>query len=102
MYQTVRSSEKTSCYIFLFTNDYDANVSRIKNVKQLFPNDKLYIFKPEGLSISNSDLQGYKISQVEDVINYDPIELMALLTLFEDDYENETLKDIIVEYTKGL
>lgn len=102
MYQTVRCSEKSSCYIFLFTNDYDANISRIKNVIQLFPDDKLYIFKPEGLSISNSDLQDYNIQQVEDVVNYDPLELMALLTLFEDDYENETLKDAIVEYTKGL
>ena len=102
MYQTVRTVEKQKCYIFLFTNDYDTNISRIKNVQQLFPTDKLCIFKPEGLGISNSDLQDYGIANVDDVIIYDPIELMALLTLFVEDYDNDILKDAIVEYTKGL
>ena len=80
----------------------DTNISRIKNVQQLFPTDKLCIFKPEGLGISNSDLQDYGIANVDDVIIYDPIELMALLTLFVEDYDNDMLKDAIVEYTKGL
>ena len=62
----------------------------------------MYIFKPEGLGISNSDLQDYGINNVEDVIAYDPIELMALITLFVEDYDNEMLKEAIVEYTKGL
>lgn len=102
MYQTVRAIEKQKSYVFLFTNDYDTNISRIKNVQQLFPSDKIYIFKPEGLGISNSDLQDYGINNVEDVIAYDPIELMALITLFVEDYDNEMLKEAIVEYTKGL
>ncbi len=102
MYQMVRVSEKKKCYIFLFTNDYDTNISRIKNVQQLFPTDKLYIFKPEGLGISNSDLLDYGIDNVENIIIYDPIELMALITLFVDDYDNEELKEAIVEYTNGL
>lgn len=102
MYQTVRAIEKQKSYVFLFTNDYDTNISRIKNVQQLFPSDKIYIFKPEGLGISNSDLQDYGINNVEDVIAYDPIELMALITLFVEDYDNEMLKEAIVEYTNGL
>lgn len=102
MYQMVRVSEKKKSYIFLFTNDYDTNISRIKNVQQLFPTDKLYIFKPEGLGISNSDLLDYGIDNVENIIIYDPIELMALITLFVDNYDNEELKEAIVEYTKGL
>ena len=102
MYQTIRSVDKLSCYIFLFTTDYDANLNRIKNVNQLFPNDKLYIFKPEGLSISNSVLLEEGLNNIEDVVVYNPIELMALLTLFVENYDNDTLKDIIVECTKGL
>ena len=102
MYQTVRAVKEQKCYVFLFTNDYDTNISRIKNVQQLFPTDKLCIFKPEGLGISNSDLQDLGIDNVDDVIVYDPIELMALITLFVDDYDNDMLKEAIVEYTKGL
>ena len=98
----VRTVEKQKSYVFLFTNDYDTNISRIKNVQQLFPTDKLYIFKPEGLGISNSDLRDIGIDNIDDVIVYDPIELMALITLFVDNYDNEMLKEAIVEYTKGL
>ena len=50
----------------------------------------------------DAQMQDYGINNVEDVIAYDPIELMALITLFVEDYDTEMLKEAIVEYTKGL
>lgn len=101
-FQTVRKIEDQKAYIFLFTNDLNSNINRILNVKQLYPSDNLIIFAPKGLGLSNSSLEEAGISGNSSVTTYDPLELMALMELFLEDYENDNIKEAINLYTKGL
>lgn len=101
-FQTVRKIEEQKAYVFLFTNDLNSNINRILNVKQLYPSDSLMIFAPKGLGLSNSSLEEAGINGNSSVITYDPLELMALMELFLEDYENDNIKEAINLYTKGL
>ncbi len=42
------------------------------------------------------------LDSVKDFIPYDPIDLMALLDLYMDNYENEALREVITLYTYQL
>ena len=42
------------------------------------------------------------LEHVKDLIPYDPVDLMALLELYMDNYENDTLREIVTLYTYQL
>ena len=39
------------------------------------------------------------LESVKNLIPYDPIDLMALLELYMEDYNNESLRDVVTAYT---
>ncbi len=102
MLQCVYSSATNRCYIFLFTDDIEANNNRLKNVIKEYPKADLFVFKPQELDINMDTLRKEGLEQVKDLIPYDPIDLMALLELYMDDYENEALREVITLYTHQL
>lgn len=103
MLQCVYSKATNRCYVFLITDGYDANINRLRNVMHEFPGAELYVFKPEGLDISMGSLvDKEKIDSVKNLIPYDPIDLMALLELYMEDYNNPKLAEILNLYTHQL
>lgn len=48
------------------------------------------------------DLKERGIEQVKELIPYDPTELIALLELYLDNYENDALRDVVTVYTHQL
>ena len=40
-----------------------------------------------------------QVMSVKNLIPYDPIDLMALLELYMEDYNNESLRDVVTAYT---
>lgn len=102
MLQCVYSSATNRCYVFLFTDDIDANINRLKNVIKEYPKADLYVFKPEELDINMDTLKREDLKQVKDLIPYDPIDLMALLELYLDNYENDALREVVTLYTHQL
>lgn len=102
MLQCVYSSATNRCYVFLFTNDIDANINRLRNVIKEYPGSDLIVFKPQELDINMGDLKEKSIENVKDLIPYDPIDLMALLELYMDNYENDSLREVVSTYTHQL
>lgn len=102
MLQTVYSSLANRCYVFLFTDDIDANINRLKNVIKEYPKADLYVFKPKELDINIDTLKKEGLEQVKDLIPYDPIDLMALLELYMDNYENDALREVVTLYTHQM
>lgn len=102
MLQCVYSSATNRCYVFLFTDDIEANINRLKNVINEYPKANLYVFKPKELDINMDMLKEKGLERVKDLIPYDPIELMALLELYMDNYENEALREVVTLYTHQL
>lgn len=102
MLQCVYSSATNRCYVFLFTDDVDANINRLRNVIKEYPGSKLIVFKPQELDITMGELNDKGLYQIMDLIPYDPIELMALLELFMDNYENDALREVVSNYTHQL
>jgi len=99
-YQCVMNNVTNKCYVFLFTNDVEANINRIKNVTNKFSGADLIIFKPNLLDINIPIIKD--IYQKSDLIVYNPIELIALLELYIDDPFNEKIKETIDKYTNNL
>ena len=100
--QCVYSTATNRCYVFLFTDDIDANINRLKNVINEYSKADLYVFKPKELDISMSDLKNEGIASVVDLIPYDPVDFMALLELYTENYENESLREVLTQYTHQL
>lgn len=100
--QCVYSTETNRCYVFLFTSDIDANINRLRNVINEYPHADLLVFKPKELDITMGDLKERGIEQVKELIPYDPTELIALLELYLDNYENDALRDVVTVYTHQL
>ena len=102
MLQCVYSSITNRCYVFLFTDNIDANINRLKNVINEYPDTDLYVFKPKELDINMDMLNKYRLDRVKDLIPYDPIDLIALLELYLDDYANDKLREVVTLYTHQL
>ena len=102
MLQMVYSSATNRCYVFLFTDDITANINRLKNVIKEYPKAELYVFKPKELDINLATLKNEGLEQVKDLIPYDPIDLMALLELYMDNYDNDALREVVTLYTHQL
>lgn len=102
MLQCVYSTATNRCYVFLFTDDIDANINRLRNVVKEYPRAKMYVFKPMELDINMDTLKREQLTNVKDLIPYDPIEFMALLELYMDNYENDALREIVSTYTHQL
>ena len=102
MLQSVYSSVTNRCYVFLFTDDIDANINRLKNVINEYPKVDLYVFKPKELDITMDTLKKEGLEHVKDLIPYAPIDLMALLELYLDNYENDALREVVTMYTHQL
>lgn len=102
MLQCVFSAATNRCYVFLFTDDIDANINRLRNVIKEYPGSDLIVFKPQELDINMGNLKDNGLEQVRDMIPYNPIDLMALLELYLDNYENEELREVISTYTHQL
>ena len=62
----------------------------------------MYVFKPKELDINMDILKTEGLEQVKDLIPYDPIDLMALLELYMDNYENDALREVVSVYTHQL
>ena len=62
----------------------------------------MVIFKPVGLDFSTDMLLQNKIENVREVVSYEPIELMALISTYLDNYENEAVKNSLITYMHGL
>lgn len=102
MLQCVYSTATNRCYVFLFTDDIDANINRLRNVIKEYPKADLYVFKPMELDINMDTLKREKLENVKDLIPYDPVDLMALLELYMDNYENDALREVVTLYTHQL
>ena len=103
-YQSVYKSNHIpqETYIFLFTEDVESNMDRIRSNQSLYPQSELIIFKPAGLDFSTDMLQQNKIENVREVVSYEPVELMALISTYLDNYENEDVKNSLIAYMHGL
>lgn len=102
MLQCVYSKATNRCYVFLFTEDYDANINRLRNVVNEYPGSELYVFKPQGLDFSMGTLKDEGFEIVKTLIPYDPIDLMTLLELYMEDYNNANLGEVINVFTHQL
>ena len=102
MLQCVYSTATNRCYVFLFTDDIEANTNRLKNVIKEYSKADLYVFKPKELDINMDMLKKEGLVSVKDLIPYDPVDLMALLELYMDNYENDALREIVTLYTHQL
>lgn len=102
MLQCVYSTATNRCYVFLFTDDIDANINRLKNVIKEYSRADLYVFKPMELDINMDTLKREQLENVKDLIPYDPVDLMALLELYMDNYENDALREVVTLYTHQL
>lgn len=102
MLQCVYSTATNRCYVFLFTDDIEANINRLKNVIKEYSKADLYVFKPKELDINMDMLKKEGLVSVKDLIPYDPVDLMALLELYMDNYENDALREVVILYTHQL
>ena len=102
MLQCVYSTATNRCYVFLFTDDIEANTNRLKNVIKEYSKADLYVFKPKELDINMDMLKKDGLVSVKDLIPYDPVDLMALLELYMDNYENDALREVVTLYTHQL
>ena len=102
MLQCVYSTATNRCYVFLFTDDIEANTNRLKNVIKEYSKAVLYVFKPKELDINMDMLKKEGLVSVKDLIPYDPVDLMALLELYMDNYENDALREVVTLYTHQL
>jgi hypothetical protein len=87
-------------HLFLFTTDFDINVTRIINIQADYEQNKLIIYVPEGLDINYSYLHEKGIDNVE-IVDYIPEALMTLLVMYRDenfDFGNQ-IKSVISKYT---
>lgn len=102
MLQCVYSTATNRCYVFLFTDDIEANTNRLKNVIKEYSKADLFVFKPKELDINMDMLKKEGLVSVKDLIPYDPVDLMALLELYMDNYENDALREVVTLYTHQL
>jgi hypothetical protein len=102
MLQCVYSTATNRCYVFLFTDDIEANINRLKNVVKEYPKSDLYVFKPKELDINMDMLKKEGLESVKDLIPYDPVDLLALLELYMDNYDNDALREVVTLYTHQL
>lgn len=102
MLQCVYSTATNRCYVFLFTDDIEANTNRLKNVIKEYSKADLFVFKPKELDINMDMLKKEGMVSVKDLIPYDPVDLMALLELYMDNYENDALREVVTLYTHQL
>lgn len=102
MLQCVYSTATNRCYVFLFTDDIEANTNRLKNVIKEYSKADLYVFKPKELDINMDMLKKEGLVSVKDLIPYDPVDLMALLELYMDNYDNDALREVVTLYTHQL
>ena len=102
MLQSVYSTATNRCYVFLFTDDIDANINRLRNVIKEYPKADLLVFKPMELDINMDTLKREQLENVKDLIPYDPVDLMALLELYMENYEIDALREVVTLYTHQL
>ena len=102
MLQCVYSTTTNRCYVFLFTDDIDANINRLRNVINEYPKADLFVFKPMELDINIDTLRREQLENVKDLIPYAPVDLMALLELYMENYENDALREVVTLYTHQL
>jgi len=102
MLQSVYSTVTNRCYVFLFTDDIDANINRLRNVIKEYPNADIYVFKPIELDINMDTLKKDQLANVRDLIPYDPVDFMALLELYMENYESDALREVVTLYTHQL
>lgn len=102
MLQCVYSTATNRCYVFLFTDDIEANINRLRNVIREYPKADIYVFKPIELDINMDTLKRDQLTNVRDLIPYNPLDLMALLELYMENYENDALRDVVTLYTHQL
>lgn len=102
MLQCVYSTATNRCYVFLFTDDIEANINRLRNVIREYPKADIYVFKPIELDINMDTLKRDQLTNVRDLIPYNPVDLMALLELYMENYENDALREVVTLYTHQL
>ncbi len=101
-YQCVRNNNQKRSFIFLFNNEIEASVNRIINVYNMYKEDDLIIFKPESSDLTYDDISVPLVNQKVEIISYNPIQLIAMLEIYQDDYNNALLKEAVENYTKSL
>lgn len=91
--------EQKTLLLFLFSDDYNDNESRLKNNATLYPDYKIIIFR----TVSADASFGNQYVQTKEIITYDPKELMTLFDMYYDYYaeQGEKIANLIHAYTNN-
>lgn len=100
-YQCVRDNIQGRSFVFLFNGDTEANINRVKNVYNLYSQGDIVVFKPKELDLSHEDFASLEGTRIN-IVQYDPVEMIALLEMYQEDYQNENLRKAIELYTQNL
>lgn len=95
-------NDQKALLLFLFSDDYNDNKSRLKNNATLYPDYKIIIFRPVSADTS-FDNQYVQDVQAKEIITYDPKELMTLFDMYYDYYaeQGEKIANLIHAYTNN-
>lgn len=86
-------------YVFLFSDDHATNENRIRNIALLYPSFKARIWRPLSADVSfdSTDIQ------IQEIITYNPEDLMSLLDMYYDYYAEygEKIENIVHLYSNN-
>lgn len=100
-YQCVRDNIQKRSFVFLFNGDTMANINRVKNVYNLYSGGEIVVFNPKELALSHEDFASIEGIRIR-IVQYDPVEMIALLEMYQEDYQNDNLRNAIELYTQNL
>ena len=78
-----------------------ANINRVKNVYNLYSGGEIVVFNPKELALSHEDFASIEGIRIR-IVQYDPVEMIALLEMYQEDYQNDNLRNAIELYTQNL
>mgnify|MGYP002585774167 FL=1 len=86
--------------LFMFSDDYVANINRLNNLTLIYPDYQIRVFRPLSTDMS-FELKGIKIKEI---VTYEPEDLMTLFDLYYDYYAEygEEIEKIIHAYSKNI
>lgn len=64
--------------VFFFADDKEKSIARLENLRSLYPNFSIVVYRPSKLEISKADFPA------EDYVVYDPKKLMTLFQMYLD------------------